>query len=117
MQTSTGPIPKDAAAVILLRHNTNHQDPEVFLVKRSEEHTSELQSRSDLVCRLLLDKKNAVAPIPYQVPAAHELLEGKELDDALAGQAADLILKSAEPLPHNAYKLPISHALIRRALN
>src|SRR5699024_12050169 len=26
--------------------------------KRSEEHTSELQSRFDLVCRLLLDKKN-----------------------------------------------------------
>src|SRR5699024_11417550 len=27
-------------------------------VGRSEEHTSELQSRFDLVCRLLLDKKN-----------------------------------------------------------
>src|SRR5206468_5220220 len=26
---------------------------------RSEEHTSELQSRSDLVCRLPLEKKNA----------------------------------------------------------
>src|SRR2546421_7504179 len=26
-------------------------------VPRSEEHTSELQSRSDLVCRLLLEKK------------------------------------------------------------
>src|SRR6478672_201478 len=26
--------------------------------RRSEEHTSELQSRSDLVCRLLLEKKN-----------------------------------------------------------
>src|SRR2546428_5159693 len=26
-------------------------------VSRSEEHTSELQSRSDLVCRLLLEKK------------------------------------------------------------
>src|SRR5206468_11862563 len=26
------------------------------LVQRSEEHTSELQSRSDLVCRLLLEK-------------------------------------------------------------
>src|SRR5206468_11877554 len=25
---------------------------------RSEEHTSELQSRSDIVCRLLLEKKN-----------------------------------------------------------
>src|SRR2546428_1717352 len=28
-----------------------------FLQFRSEEHTSELQSRSDLVCRLLLEKK------------------------------------------------------------
>src|SRR5699024_11889402 len=27
-------------------------------VDRSEEHTSELQSRFDLVCRLLLEKKN-----------------------------------------------------------
>src|SRR5690349_22873044 len=28
------------------------------VVARSEEHTSELQSRRDLVCRLLLEKKN-----------------------------------------------------------
>src|SRR5690606_40748592 len=28
---------------------------------RSEEHTSELQSRENLVCRLLLEKKNTVA--------------------------------------------------------
>src|SRR5260221_3001365 len=28
---------------------------------RSEEHTSELQSHSDLVCRLLLEKKNKKA--------------------------------------------------------
>src|SRR5438874_9576565 len=28
---------------------------------RSEEHTSELQSRRDLVCRLLLEKKNLTA--------------------------------------------------------
>src|SRR5207249_11125680 len=28
-------------------------------VSRSEEHTSELQSRFDLVCRLLLEKKNS----------------------------------------------------------
>src|SRR5436190_10897640 len=28
---------------------------------RSEEHTSELQSHSDLVCRLLLEKKNHIA--------------------------------------------------------
>src|SRR5438034_4947812 len=29
-----------------------------FVQERSEEHTSELQSHSDLVCRLLLEKKN-----------------------------------------------------------
>ena len=28
-----------------------------YIFVRSEEHTSELQSRSDLVCRLLLEKK------------------------------------------------------------
>src|SRR5438132_1956669 len=31
--------------------------PESFPASRSEEHTSELQSHSDLVCRLLLEKK------------------------------------------------------------
>src|SRR5207249_7160454 len=32
--------------------------PKLADVLRSEEHTSELQSRFDLVCRLLLEKKN-----------------------------------------------------------
>src|SRR5438132_4512155 len=31
---------------------------------RSEEHTSELQSHSDLVCRLLLEKKNKRGILP-----------------------------------------------------
>src|SRR5688572_32487603 len=31
--------------------------PELIQKKRSEEHTSELQSQSNLVCRLLLEKK------------------------------------------------------------
>src|SRR5438034_2768384 len=32
---------------------------------RSEEHTSELQSHSDLVCRLLLEKKKNIPPLPH----------------------------------------------------
>src|SRR5260221_3851399 len=32
-------------------------------LKRSEEHTSELQSHSDLVCRLLLEQKNESSPV------------------------------------------------------
>src|SRR2546428_201281 len=35
-------------------------DNGVQLKRRSEEHTSELQSRSDLVCRLLLEKKKKI---------------------------------------------------------
>src|SRR5690349_22924156 len=33
------------------------RDRDVGVAQRSEEHTSELQSRRDLVCRLLLEKK------------------------------------------------------------
>jgi CO/xanthine dehydrogenase FAD-binding subunit len=34
----------------------------------------------------------------------------------VAAQAADLILRDAEPLAHNAYKVPLARALVRRAL-
>src|SRR5260221_6965221 len=39
-------------------------------MKRSEEHTSELQSHSDLVCRLLLEKKQTgnTDPPPRWIP-------------------------------------------------
>src|SRR6266496_6124600 len=43
----TVPLPKPVSA----------QEPEELARRRSEEHTSELQSRRDLVCRLLLEKK------------------------------------------------------------
>src|SRR6266496_4530366 len=40
---------------------------------RSEEHTSELQSRRDLVCRLLLEKKNQdVDKIVHNVTTTNE---------------------------------------------
>src|SRR5207253_7555592 len=35
-----------------------------FAILRSEEHTSELQSRGHLVCRLLLEKKNIIHGFP-----------------------------------------------------
>src|SRR2546430_3809290 len=39
----------------------------IGLWNRSEEHTSELQSQSNLVCRLLLEKKNTTKPVPRRV--------------------------------------------------
>src|SRR5699024_1670540 len=39
-------------------HELLREEYDEELAERSEEHTSELQSRFDLVCRLLLEKKN-----------------------------------------------------------
>src|SRR5256886_12444591 len=50
--------------------------------RRSEEHTSELQSQSNLVCRLLLEKKKTILPtsnIERQV-TAHYLLQAMSRD-------------------------------------
>src|SRR5216683_7944428 len=49
------PSPVGAYAMAAMRHRHVHGTTAEQL--RSEEHTSELQSRSDLVCRLLLEKK------------------------------------------------------------
>src|SRR2546430_4196569 len=44
-------------------------------LRRSEEHTSELQSQSNLVCRLLLEKKNrTVCHVPVGSDAGAHLL-------------------------------------------
>src|SRR5436309_8855185 len=42
----------------LEKHSKNPCQREALIICRSEEHTSELQSRENLVCRLLLEKKN-----------------------------------------------------------
>src|SRR5438034_8712565 len=45
---------------------------------RSEEHTSELQSHSDLVCRLLLEKKNVLVNILKAFPESSASLVESE---------------------------------------
>src|SRR2546427_6037980 len=52
------------AAVCRGRHIDRQRDIDVDLADRSEEHTSELQSQSNLVCRLLLEKKKTKQKIP-----------------------------------------------------
>src|SRR2546430_12703829 len=68
-------IPGDAAQVLagpsathdeveLIREDLGLNEP-LHVQYRSEEHTSELQSQSNLVCRLLLEKKKTHYNIPY----------------------------------------------------
>src|SRR2546421_3207674 len=49
----TGLTPREMEVLHLLAQGLTSAQ----IAERSEEHTSELQSRSDLVCRLLLEKK------------------------------------------------------------
>src|SRR5947207_10610821 len=55
---SPGPTPEETRSPVSwpASPNATGQDG----TGRSEEHTSELQSHSDLVCRLLLEKKNCI---------------------------------------------------------
>src|SRR5699024_11345782 len=62
-------------SAVAFRHDdlasTPHpRNPRPVFHLRSEEHTSELQSRFDLVCRLLLEKKKRCSAIPGIWPAA-----------------------------------------------
>jgi len=59
----------------------------------------------------------AISNVPHEVQEANEVLEGKMLDDSLAGKAADLLLAKAQAHSENGYKVPIARALIRRALS
>src|SRR5690606_39471710 len=51
-RTDTERLDLDEGVALLRKRNPRYAE----LIGRSEEHTSELQSRENLVCRLLLDK-------------------------------------------------------------
>lgn len=57
-----------------------------------------------------------VAPIPYRDERAENSLVGGPVDETRALAAADLLLRRARAQEHNAYKIPLARALIKRAL-
>ncbi len=57
-----------------------------------------------------------VAPIPWRAPVAERFLVGKRLDAGTLAEAARLALQGAVPLEKNAYKVPLTQTLVRRAL-
>src|SRR5699024_11247009 len=66
VQVESGPVP-----LVEFEHAYEHRRNPLAVCDpiRSEEHTSELQSRFDLVCRLLLEKKNTRPLTPYTTAA------------------------------------------------
>src|SRR6185369_7051396 len=57
-----------------------------------------------------------VAPIPWRVPAAEKFLIGKQLSPDVLAEAGKIALSEAKPLEKNAYKVPLTQTLVRRAL-
>src|SRR2546430_5866251 len=62
------------------------------VVKRSEEHTSELQSQSNLVCRLLLEKKKENNSIAVCKPCARRKSDSIEMYECYTCDEAELAL-------------------------
>ena len=93
-------------------------------IQASDKHTFDWALVSCAAAANVVDGKlsqprvalGSISPVPHQVEAANQFLDGKTLNDDTVSKAADMILAGAKPLEHNGYKVPLAHALIRRAL-
>jgi xanthine dehydrogenase YagS FAD-binding subunit len=57
-----------------------------------------------------------VAPIPWRLTEVEHFLSGTSLSAAVAGQAGALAIAKARPLAKNGHKLPMTSAVVERAL-
>ena len=61
-------------------------------------------------------RRYGVAATPFRLNAVEAFIKGKPRDKATADQAADMAVEGAVPLQHNAYKIPLMKALVKRAI-
>ncbi|MHA2068276.1 MAG: FAD binding domain-containing protein, partial [Candidatus Thorarchaeota archaeon] len=58
----------------------------------------------------------AVAPMPYRATDAEDALKGKAISESVAEGAGVAAVKDAKPISKNAYLIPITKALVKRAI-
>jgi xanthine dehydrogenase YagS FAD-binding subunit len=68
------------------------------------------------ICRSARLVLGGVAPIPWRLPNVERLLAGQRITPALAAKAGEAAVAGAQPLAKNAYKVPLTKALVRRTL-
>jgi len=68
------------------------------------------------ICRCASVVLGGVAPIPWRVPDAERLLAGQRITPALASKVGEAAVAGAQPLTKNAYKVPMTKALVRRTV-
>ncbi len=57
-----------------------------------------------------------VAPIPWRSEAAERVLVGKKFSPEVAAEAGTAAVEAARPLSMNAYKVPMTRTVVKRAL-
>src|SRR2546429_2580359 len=103
-KVTCGEAAQTGAATVDLRMTSD--DSHKFWL-RSEEHTSELQSRLHLVCRLLLEKKNNQKNLDLN-PCFHRHLVGLEDDGCVLPGVSDSALTGPRLLRY--YRRPLRHS-------
>lgn len=68
------------------------------------------------VCREARIALGGVAPIPWRVPAAEQLLEGQPVTPELAEAVGVAAVAGARPLEKNAYKVPLIRGVVARTV-
>jgi xanthine dehydrogenase YagS FAD-binding subunit len=68
------------------------------------------------VCRSARIVLGGVAPIPWRVPDAEHVLAGQRITPELAARAGEIAIAEAKPLAKNAYKAPLTKALVQRTV-
>ncbi len=59
---------------------------------------------------------NAVAAHPKRLTAVEAAIAGKPRNEETAKIAGELAVQGAQPLAHNAYKIPLMRNLVKRAI-
>jgi xanthine dehydrogenase YagS FAD-binding subunit len=68
------------------------------------------------ICRSARIVLGGVAPIPWRLPEVERLLAGRKITPELAAQAGEAAVAGARPLAKNAYKIPLTRAMVQRTL-
>jgi xanthine dehydrogenase YagS FAD-binding subunit len=68
------------------------------------------------VCEDVRIVLSGVAPIPWRSPEAEAVLKGKAVTPELAEQAGKAAVAKAQPLAQNAYKVPLTQAIVKQAV-
>jgi len=104
------PHPKNRTRQLFLKHRKRHSAD--FALSS----VSMVARVSDGICEDISIVLGGVAPFPHSALRAEQIIRGRRLSEELITQAAEASVEGAQPFPMNRYKIGLTKALVRRAL-